>query len=367
VTVCVTGATGFIGAHVARLASAAGPVRVTYRDEGRLTRLGDVEIDPVRADVLDRAALRRAFRGCDTVFHCAGFVGSHPAERVWEMNALAPRLAVEAAGAEEVRRVIVTSSVAGIGPAEPGEVGTEDDFYRGGGLGLAYPDAKHEGEAEALAAGARSEVEVVIVNPSYVFGVPVDRSAPGETSTRMIGNYMRGRLPALVDGDTNVVDVRDVAKGHLLAAERGTPGERYVLGGYDIGWASLFERVAELSGVRHPLLVLPTEAGAIARAAEAAGLPSPISAEGLVLMAQNWRYSSRKARRELGYRARGLDRTLADTIDWYRELIESGALGGGRPSALSLAAAGMRVADRTGALGLLRAAERYVGRRMVAP
>ena len=119
--------------------------------------------------------------------------------------------------------------------------------------------------------------------------------------------------------------------------------------------------------MRHPLLVLPTEAGAIARAAEAAGLPSPISAEGLVLMAQNWRYSSRKARRELGYRARGLDRTLTDTIDWYRELIDSGALGGGRPSALSLAATGMRVADRTGALGMLRAAERYVGRRMVAP
>jgi hypothetical protein len=113
--------------------------------------------------------------------------------------------------------------------------------------------------------------------------------------------------------------------------------------------------------------VLPTEAGAIARAAEAAGLSGPISAEGLVLMAQNWRYSSRKARRELGYRARGLERTLTDTIDWYRELIDSGALGGGRPSALSLAAAGMRVADRTGALGVLRVAERYVGRRMLAP
>ena len=321
----------------------------------------------MKADVLDRGTLRRAFRGCDTVFHCAGFVGSHPAERVWEVNALAPRVVVEAAAAEDVRRVVVSSSVAGIGPAPPGVVGTENDFYRGGGLGLAYPDAKHEGEAEALAAGARHGVEVVVVNPSYVFGVPVDRSAPGETSTRMIGNYLRGRLPAIVDGETNVVDVRDVAQGHLLAAERGTPGERYVLGGHDIGWVELFERVAELSGVRQPLLVLPREAGAVARAAEAAGFPSPISAEGLVLMAQNWRYSSGKARRELGYRARGLALTLTDTIDWYRELIESGAFGGGRPSALSLAAAGMRMADRSGALAALRAAERYVGRRMVAP
>jgi dihydroflavonol-4-reductase len=367
VTVCVTGATGFIGAHVARLASQSAPIRVTYREDARLTRLGDTEAEPVRADVLDRAALRRAFRGCDTVFHCAGFVGSHPAERVWRVNALSPRVAVEAAAAEDVRRVVVTSSVAGIGPAPPGEVGTEDDVYRGGGLDLAYADAKHEGEAEALAAGARQGVEVVIVNPSYVFGVPVDRTAPGETSTRMIGSYLRGRLPAVVDGETNVVDVRDVAKGHLRAAERGRPGERYVLGGHDIRWVELFERVAELSGVRHPLLVLPREAGALARAAEAAGLPTLVSAEGLVLMAQNWRYSSAKARRELGYRARALDRTLTDTIDWYRELIESGALDGGRPSPLSLAAVAMRVADRAGGVEVLRIAERYLGRRLVAP
>jgi dihydroflavonol-4-reductase len=342
-------------------------VRVTYREEARLTRLGDAAVDPIRADVLDRAALRRAFRGCRTIFHCAGFVGSHPLERVWQLNALSPRIAVEAAAAEGVTRVVVTSSVAGIGPAPRGETGTEADVYRGGGLGLAYPDAKHEGEAEALAAGAREGVEVVIVNPSYVFGVPVDRSAPGETSTRMIGNYMRGRLPAVVDGETNVVDVRDVARGHLRAAERGRPGERYVLGGHDIGWVELFGRVAELSGIRHPLLVLPREAGTVARTAEAAGLHGPISAEGLVLMAQNWRYSSAKARRELGYRARALDRTLTDTIDWYRELIARGTLRGGRPSALSLAAAGMRAAERAGALEPLRAAERYVGRKLVAP
>jgi dihydroflavonol-4-reductase len=345
VTACVTGATGFIGAHVARLSSDSRPTRITYRDEARLTRLNGADVEPVRADVLDRAALRRAFRGCDTVFHCAGFVGSHPEERVWQ----------------------VTSSVAGIGPAPPGVSGSEEGVYRGGGLGLAYPDAKHEGEAEALAAGARHGVEIVIVNPSYVFGVPVDRTAPGETSTRLIGNYLRGRLPALVDGETNVVDVRDVAKGHIRAAERGRPGERYVLGGYDTTWVELFERVAELSGVRHPLLVLPREAGTVARAAEAAGLPSAVSAEGLVLMAQNWRYSSTKARRELGYRTRALDRTLTDTIDWYRELIENGTLGGGRPSVLSLAATGMRLADRAGALAPLRLAERYTGRRMLAP
>jgi dihydroflavonol-4-reductase len=261
--------------------------------------------------------------------------------------------------------VVVTSSVAGIGPAPPGRPGTEDDLYRGG-LGLTYPDAKHEGEAEALAAGVRVGVEVVVVNPSYVFGPPVDRSLPGETSTRMIGNYLRGRLPAIVDGETNAVDVRDVARGHVLASQRGRPGERYVLGGRDVRWVALLERVAELSGVHHPLIVLPPETAVLARRRESLGLPGLVRAEGIMLMAQNWRYSSRKARRELGYRTRSLDRTLRDTIDWYRELIDGGNLGGGPPSPLSLAATGVQLAGRVGLLRALRAAEQYVGRRLVA-
>ena len=339
--------------------------RVTYRDEGRLGRLEGLEVDPVRADVLDRAALRRAFRGCDIVFHAAGYVAARPVQRVWDVNALSPRIAVEAAAAEKVRRVVLTSSVAGIGPVSPGEVGTEEDVFRGGGLGMTYVDAKHEGEAEALAAGARLGVEIVVVNPSYVFGPPVDRSQPGETSTRAIGNYLLGRLPAVVDGAVNIVDVRDVAAGHLQAAERGSPGERYVLGGHDLTWPDLFERVAELSGVRHPLVVLPTEVAGVARVAEALRLPSPVAPEGLVLMAQNWRYSSRKARRELGYRTRSRDKTLRETIAWYRQLIDSGVLDGGRTSVLSLAAAGLRLADRAGALGAVRAAEGYLGRRLL--
>jgi dihydroflavonol-4-reductase len=341
-------------------------VRVTYRDEDRLDRLAGIEVEPVKADVLDRAALRRAFRGCELVFHTAGFVGSRPVESVWQLNALAPRVTVEAAAAEGVPRVVLTSSVAGIGPAPPGDVGEEDDAFRGAGLGLTYVDAKHEGEAEALAAAARLGVEVVIVNPSYVFGVPLDRSQPGETSTRMIGNYLRGRLPAVVDGQTNVAHVVDVAKGHLAAAEKGRPGERYVLGGHDVDWVELIERVAELSGVRYPVVVLPPEAADLARLAESLRIPSPIAAEGIVLMAQNWRYSSRKARRELGYRPRTLAKTLRETVEWYLELGENGALGGGRPSPMSLAARGVQLAGRAGLLGGLQMAERYMGRRLVA-
>ncbi|MEA2398511.1 MAG: hypothetical protein QOK25_2067 [Thermoleophilaceae bacterium] len=365
-TACVTGATGFVGGHVARLLAERGDrVRVTYRDPARLERLEQLDVEPVRADVLDRAAIRRAVRGCDVVFHTAGYVGSRPLERVWEMNALAPRVVVEAAAVEEVPRVVHTSSVAAIGRAAHGEAADEDTVFHSGEFGMAYGDAKHEGEAEAVAAGARLGVEVVVVNPAYVLGVPVDRSQAGETSTRVVGNFLLGRLPAVVDGATNVVDVEDVASGHLLAAAKGKPGQRYVLGGYNLDWVDLIDRLAAASGARRPLLVLPTEVGRLARLQDELHVPGPIAPEAFALMAQNWRASSRKAKRELRYRTRPLDTTIRATVEWYRELIASGVVGGRSASPMSVASAGMRVADRLGLVAGLRAAEGYVGRRLI--
>jgi len=363
---CLTGATGFVGGHVAReLLEQGHDVRVTYRAKGRLARLGGLKVKQIEADVLDRGAMRRAVRGCDVVFHAAGLVASSPVERVWEINGLAPQIAVEAAAAEGVGRVVVTSSVAGIGPVARGRVGTEEDAYHGG-LGLTYPDTKHEGEVEALAAGERLGVEVVIVNPSYVLGVPVDRLQPGETSTRIVANYLRGRLPAVVDGGTTIVDVRDVAAGHVAAAERGKPGERYVLGAHNTSWPDLIARVAKLSGVHHPVIVFPHEVGAVGRRAEALRLPLAISAEAMVLMAQNWNYSSAKAERDIGYVTRPLDETLRETIEWYRELIVDGVLGPGSRSSLSMGAAGLRIADQFGALRLADSVGRLAGRRLLA-
>ena len=205
-----------------------------------------------------------------------------------------------------------------------------------------------------------------MVNPAYVLGVPVDPYQPGETSTRVVGNFLLGKLPAVVDGATNVVDVRDVAKGHVLAAEKGTPGQRYILGGYNLTWVELIDRLAVESGVRRPLLVLPREVGALARVQGELRVPGPIAPEAFALMAQNWRASSRKAKRELGYRTRPLDRTLKVTVEWYRELIEQGAISRRRASTLSVASAGMRVADRLGLVAGLRTAEEYVGRRLIA-
>jgi dihydroflavonol-4-reductase len=255
--------------------------------------------------------------------------------------------------------------VAAIGNAPHGEVADETHVYRGGEFGLAYGDSKHEGEVEAIAAGARLGIEVVVVNPAYVLGVPVDRTHAGETSTRVIGNFLAGRLPAVVDGSTNIVDVEDVAAGHLLAAEKGEPGERYILGGYNLSWVELIDRLAIDSGLERPLIVLPREAGTMARLQAEIGIRWPVAPEAFALMAQNWRYSSRRAKRELGYRTGPLDATIRRTVEWYEELYASGALPRRGVSPLSIASAGMRIAERAGLVAGLRAAERYVGRRLI--
>ncbi|MFZ0381376.1 MAG: NAD-dependent epimerase/dehydratase family protein [Solirubrobacteraceae bacterium] len=364
--VCVTGATGFVGARVARaLAQRGDEVRVVYRNPERLKALNGVPYRRTRADVLDYRALRRALRGSEMLFHVAGYVASSPIERVWQLNAEGPTIAVEAAAAEGLRRVVLTSTISAIGTAN-GRPADESTSYPEDWLGLVYPDSKHAGERAALEAAQRHDVELVVVNPGYVLGVPVNRAQPGETSTRTIGNYLRGRLPGVIDAPMNFVDVDDVADGHLLAASDGRPGQRYILGGENVRWPELIDRVAELSDVSYPIMVLPTGIRRVAQLREALGLPGAISAEAFELMGQDWRFSSRKARDELGYETRPLDETLADTIDWYLELIEAGAFAGSPSSGLSRWADSMQMASRLGLLTPVRLGQRVIGRRLVA-
>src|SRR6476659_2497811 len=347
-TVLVTGATGFVGAHVTRaLVERGDDVRAGYRNPKRLDRLGGLDAEPVKGEVLDLEAMRKAMRGCDTVCHVAGFVASKPVAKVWELNQRGPIVAVEAAAMEDVKRVVLTSTISAVGTAN-GRPADEDNPYPENGLGLVYADAKRGGEREAIAAGERLGVEVVVVNPAYVLGVPVDTSQPGETSTRIVGNYLRGRLPAVLDSPINFVDVEDVADGHLLAADKGNPGERYILGGHNRPWAEMIDMVAHASGVHHPIIVIPAEVGAIARLRERLGLPGAISAEAFGLMGQDWRFTSAKAKRELGYRPRPLAQTVSATVEWYMELIEQGGFGDSDRSAMSAMAESVAVAGRFG-------------------
>jgi dihydroflavonol-4-reductase len=170
----------------------------------------------------------------------------------------------------------------------------------------------------------------------------------------------------VIASSMNFVDVADAATGHLLAAERGKAGERYILGGRNMSWPALVDRVAELSEVHFPVLVMPPEIARVARIREALGIPGPMSVEGYELMSKDWRFSSKKAQRELGYEARPIDETLLGTIDWYMELIESGVFGDQERSGLSSIAGVMRRAAGLGLLRPVRIGQGILGRRVVA-
>jgi dihydroflavonol-4-reductase len=365
--VCVTGATGFLGSHLVRMLCQRGQeVQAICRDPRRPGALAKLQARRAKADIGDYRALRSAFEGSETVFHAAGYVGSRPVERAWRVNAEGPLVAVEAAAAAGCRRIVLTSSISAIGLPEDDQPADEDTPYPAQWLGLTYPDSKHEGERVALAAAARHGVELVVVNPGYVLGPPLGHQQGSANSSRIVGNYLRGRLPAVIASEMNFVDVRDVAAGHLLAAERGRDGERYILGGCNTTWPGLIDRVAEISGVNHPVVVLPRHIARVARIRDALGLPGPMAAEGYELMAQNWRFSSAKARRELGYRARSLNDTLRSTIDWYTDLIESRVFRNSHRSSLSTMAAGTQALDRVGLLEPLKLTQRVAGRQVLA-
>lgn len=364
---CVTGASGYLGAHVARLLCDRGEeVQVTCRDPARPGPLDQLRARRTKADVCDYNALRRAFDGAQVVFHAAGYVGSRPADLTWRVNAEGPLVAVEAAAAAGCQRVVLTSSISAIGLPSGERPADERTPYPEEWLGLAYPDSKHEGERVALEAAARHGIELVVVNPGYVLGPPLDRGQATNVSSRIVGSYLRGRLPAVIAAPMNFVDVWDAAAGHLLAAQRGRPGERYILGGYNTSWPGLIDRVAKLSGVHHPVMVLPRQTARVARLRDALGLPGPFSAEGYELMAQDWRFSSAKAQRELGYRTKPLDRTLRATIDWYRDLIDHGAFQNSHRSSLSTLATAGRALGKLGLLEPVKLGQRITGRRLIA-
>jgi dihydroflavonol-4-reductase len=242
-----------------------------------------------------------------------------------------------------VERAVLTSSVAAIGPAPPGESADESSPWEAGRHRIAYLDAKHEAEIAALRLTARG-LPLVIVNPAHTFGPGFGPGRP-HASTSIVRRFMLRQIQAYVNGTVNVVGVQDVARGHLLADVRGRVGERYILGNRNFTLDRLFADLGRLSGVEPPAVRLPLVA---ALAVSAAGQRLPLgtvpSATEIRAAALNWAFVNRKARRELGWRPAAHEDCLEETIAWYREH-EGGRLaaaGARQPIALRLAGGALR-------------------------
>lgn len=279
----VTGATGFVGGHVARELRERG---ADVRDE--------------RVDLLDRPGLERAVAGCEAVVHVAALYSyDAPAKELERVNVEGTRTLLDVTASAGVRRFVHCSTAGTCGPV-PGRPATEEDEPPAWELEVPYKRTKLAAEQLALAANA------VVVNPTTPVGEGDRKPTP---TGRMIAGVARGRLPGYV-GTTglNVVDVRDVARGHALALERGEPGQRYLLGGVDLSLEELFAAVARLAGRRRPRVRVPY---AVAEMAAAAGIANRNEVR---LARLPMYFSSAKARSTLGYEPGPVEPALARAV-----------------------------------------------------
>ena len=310
----MTGATGFLGVHLARALRDDGHDVVPFsrRDGG---------------DIHDTTRIREASRGCDGAFHCAGKVSRSPrdAEEMYRLHVEGTKSLLDGCAASGVRRVVVASSSGTVAVSEvPGRVATEEDEAPIGLLGRwPYYRAKLFAERAALARNGDA-LQVVCVNPSLLLGPGDSRGS----STQDVRLFMEGRIPVVPAGGLSFVDARDAAEAMYLAMKRGRPGQRYLVGACNLTLADFFGRLARISNVPAPWLPMPRSrqvvtfgASVVQRLAARAGLAGlvmgidPVAAE----MAQCfWYLDANKASRELGWTARDPNETLFDTVQDLR-------------------------------------------------
>ncbi|HEV7446314.1 MAG TPA: hopanoid-associated sugar epimerase [Steroidobacteraceae bacterium] len=319
----VTGATGFVGAAVARALVREGwQVRALARPGSDRRNIQALPVDVSEGNLADRPSLERALVGCEALFHVAADyrLGAPDPRQLYETNVDGTRNILEASRQAGVRRIVYTSSVATVGIPADGSPGSEDTPVGVADMIGHYKRSKFLAE-QLVRESALSGMPVVIVNPSTPIG-------PGDVKPTPTGQLVldaaAGRMPAYVDTGLNIVHVDDVAAGHLLAFHRGRPGERYILGGQDMTLREILFEIAQLVGRKPPRIRLATGVVLpIAYVAEAVarvtGRPGRITLEGVRMARKRMFFSSGKASRELGYQWRPPTEALRDAIAWLRE------------------------------------------------
>jgi dihydroflavonol-4-reductase len=319
----VTGATGFVGAAVARALLAEGwAVRALVRSGSDRRNVASLALEQIVGDLTEPASLDRALEGCEAVFHVAADyrLWAPQPQQLYRSNLEGTGNLLDAARRANIRRIIYTSSVATIGLPADGRPGTEETPAGLEDMIGHYKRSKFLAEERARRAAAAG-APVVIVNPSTPIG-------PGDVKPTPTGQIVldaaRGRTPAYVDTGLNIVHVDDVAAGHLLAFRRGRIGERYILGGEDMSLRQILTLIAQLAGRSPPRIRLPHAAVLpVAHVSELyarlTGRPTRITVEGVRMARKRMFFSSEKAVRELGYRWRPPGEAFADALRWFKD------------------------------------------------
>jgi len=315
--VLVTGASGFLGWHVARVAiEHSCAVRALVRPGSHVEEL---PVETVIGDLRDPASLQRAATGCGIVFHVAGDyrLWSRNPRELYDNNVEGTRNLLEAARGAGVERVVYTSTVGAIGLL-PGGLGDEDTPVSLTDMEGDYKRSKFLAEQVALEY-ARNGMDVVIANPTALMG---DHDFKPTPTGQIVVDFLNGGLPAYIDTGLNVVDARDAAEGHWLACQRGRRGERYILGSENLTLAEILRRLAAITNRNPPRVRLPYFlawcAGASGTAwARLSGSPPRVSLEAVRLAKKKMWVTHAKATRELGYQPGPATQALARAVDWF--------------------------------------------------
>jgi len=319
----VTGATGFIGSHIARkLVQRGEKVKILLRKSSKTLNIDDIDAERVYGDIMDVESVKKALEGCDTLYHTAGFVSFRKADykKMEEINVKGTANVLSAALEAGVRKAVYTSSVAAIGVDPGGGIANENTVFTLESEGIQYLNTKYHAEREAFKFFDKG-LPVVVVNPSVVIG-------PGDVYLSSAGCvlwFCKKKFPGYMDGTLNLVDVEDVAEGHILAAEKGKVGERYILANKNLTVKEFFDLMEKVTGISGPKMKIPyiVAYGSAFLLERVLGLSFPnfstMDVDSVKLSRFNWFVDSSKAVRELGFPQTPIEETIEKTVKWFRD------------------------------------------------
>jgi dihydroflavonol-4-reductase len=319
----VTGATGFLGSHVARqLLSQGADLRLLMRPTSRTDNIADLPAERVKGDLRDPQSLKNGMSGCEFVFHVAADyrLWARNGQELYDSNVEGTRNTLAAARDAGVRRVIYTSSVATMGFGNNGRLTDEKTPVTLANMIGDYKRSKFLAEQLAIEAG-RGGQNVVVVNPTTPIG---ERDIKPTPTGRIVVDFLKRKFPAYVDTGLNLVDVADCARGHLLALEKAVPGERYILGGENLTLKQILDKLASITGLPSPKVKLPYAVAYATGVVDTLISGTMMRREPRVTLdsvrmgRKKMFITSAKAERELGWNPGPVDWALRRAVEWFR-------------------------------------------------